>query len=280
MNVIPLIKEHRKDKIILALNCFYTYPFNRILQKECILKIYNNKTEKSVFRGMIIPSLRIMGLIVGKDKEIRLSSNGMLIVESPQKILQERSYNAIIIELDNSKFNFLNILIKNKNMRYEDLHKELINSNLGNEYNLDERIKSWLEMLEEINIISKDNNEISFNIEKYSSIKKDLDIEIKKDHFIKILMDSFIKIKNKEKYEMIDITELRKEVAMIYLNNYSMVLTENQFDLLLRKIPKITNSYIITFGQPIGSEEKLFEFKGNFYRTINIKNIGGGYSDE
>ena len=61
-NEMPLIKEFRIARILACLNCFACHPFDRNKQRECILSLYPGKTEKSVFRGMVIPSLRRLGL--------------------------------------------------------------------------------------------------------------------------------------------------------------------------------------------------------------------------
>ena len=83
--VIPLIKEHRIQKLFQVLDCFERFPFNRDSLRECVLQLYEDKEEKSIFRGMVIPSLRHMGLILGYDEDLRLSANGNLIVIAQKK---------------------------------------------------------------------------------------------------------------------------------------------------------------------------------------------------
>src|SRR3990170_3238035 len=105
---LPLIKEERLEKIIEALKCIDNNPFNRDKQKECILKLYPGKSEKSVFRGMIIPSTRHLGLIVGFGHSIRTTCNGRLLVlgNSPKSLAMK----AVILEIDKRHFNFIKAL--------------------------------------------------------------------------------------------------------------------------------------------------------------------------
>ena len=109
---IPLIKENRIERLTEVLNIFNKYPYDRDMQKDSILELYPNKSEKSVFRGMVIPSLRYLGLIIGYENFIRLSANGKIILEGEKKGKKEklRIWRALILELDLIKFEFLNKL--------------------------------------------------------------------------------------------------------------------------------------------------------------------------
>ena len=62
---IPLLKEYRLYFLIKALICFDNYPFEREKQRNCIIKNYSitkdrdsDHWDKSIFRGMVIPSLK------------------------------------------------------------------------------------------------------------------------------------------------------------------------------------------------------------------------------
>ena len=92
--------------------------------------------------------------------------------------------------------------------------------------------------------------------------------------FEKYLMESFLELR-KEVGIIVDIADLRERVAMKLLDNEKEILTENQFDDRLREIPLATNEYIISLGRSMGAEEKLFSYKGKYYRTLSIEFAGG-----
>ncbi len=125
--VIPLIKEYRIQKLFKVMGCFEQYPFNRDGLRECILKLYQDKEEKSIFRGMVIPSLRHLGLILGYDEDLRLSANGNLIVIARKKSAEEglRVFRAILTEIDDLDIKILKMIAK-KNIDFDALKQSLI----------------------------------------------------------------------------------------------------------------------------------------------------------
>lgn len=113
---IPLIKEYRINKLKACLRCIDDHPFNRDKQKDCILNLYPGKSEKSVFRGMIIPSLRHLGLILGYRGFIRVSANGKIITESKilSDELHQRVLRAVMYEIDQNKFKLINFFFRRR----------------------------------------------------------------------------------------------------------------------------------------------------------------------
>ena len=275
---IPLIKEHRVRKIIEALKCIEKYPYNRGRQRACILQLYPDKTEKSVFRGMIIPTLRYLGLILGHGKAIRVSCNGKLIVEGSKKGESElnRVNVAVFLEIDKNIFHFVEKLRKNK----AALEKSFIESicqrmdNSLSKERKEERIRRWLNVLIDSGLIKymKEKRDIflSLNTHNYAQAKKDLDFRPKTRLFRKVLFETYLSISRKKTAGIVDIPLLRELVGVKFYRVYNMILTENQFDELLRRLPLVTDKYVISLGQPMGAEEKLFQYKGNYYRTLSI----------
>ncbi|MBA7716233.1 hypothetical protein ES703_125301 [subsurface metagenome] len=71
---------------------------------------------------------------------------------------------------------------------------------------------------------------------------------------------------------IVDIPDLRERVSIRVLRVHKMILTEDQFDKMLRDILFKTDEYIISLGKPMGAREKLFEYKGDYFRTLLVKN--------
>lgn len=52
---------------------------------------------------------------------------------------------------------------------------------------------------------------------------------------------------------------------------HNLIVTEEQFDELLRGVKFATDDYIISLGRAMGAEEKLFKHEDNYYRTVSIR---------
>jgi len=279
---IPLIKEYRVEKLKNCLKYIDTYSFNRDKQKEFILSLYPDKKdkdpehkEKSVFRGMVIPSLRHLGLIVGYGDFLRTSANGKLIIESEltSKNLHQRVLRAVIYEIDQNIFQFIDVLKENDSINIQNF-LQLMNINAPSEKQKKERISHWFSILKEVELINYNAKNIILNEHKYNQILSDVDVDNKSmEDFKKYLFKAYFEL-SKKTAGIIDIADLRENVALKLLRENKIILTENQFDEMLRKIPFATDDYIISFGRPMGAEEKLFERNGNYFRTLSIKFFG------
>ncbi len=271
---IPSIKEYHVDKLKRCLKCIDKYSFNRDAQKECILKLYPNKSEKSVFRGMVIPSLRHLGLIVGYGDFLRVSASGKLIIESEltSKNLHQRVLRAVIYEIDQNMFQFIDVLKKNDPITTQNFF-QIMNTIIDapSEKQKRERINHWLAVLTKVELINRDAQNITLNQSEYNQTLSDIKIDYKNvGDFKKYLFDVYFEL-SEETAGIVDITDIRESVAVKMLRDNKIILTENQFDEMLRKVPFATDDYIISFGRPMGAEEKLFEHKGNYFRTLSIQ---------
>lgn len=277
---IPLIKENRISKLMDVLNCFNEYPYNREKQRDCVLELYSDKSEKSVFRGMVIPSLRYLGLIIGYEDLIRPSANGKLILEGRKKSEEEalRVAGTIIFELDKVKFVFIQKLkqvtesmgVINKKDYIKLLSQEIEGPS---EKQKEERVKRWTGALEDCRLIkSKDKKRyIMIQKENLQQAEKELEIALKSPKFKSILFEEYNSLPYSETAGIVDIALLRELVAMRFYKKYEMILTESQFDELLSKFSFVTDRYIISLGHPMGAEEKLFYYNGEYYRTLSIR---------
>jgi len=270
---IPLIKENRINRLTQVLRIFNKYPYDREMQKDSILELYPNKTEKSVFRGMVIPSLRYLGLIIGYENFIRLSANGRIILEGGKKGKKEelRIWRALMLELDFKKFKFLKKIKNDTNIKKEILIEKLSNDIEGpSKIQISERIKKWLRMIIDCKLIKSSKNILILDRVLLKDAEDDLKVNNKRKIFKNILFEEYRSFPYKETAGIVDIADLREQVAKKIYEKFKKILTESQFDILLREMPLVTDKYIISLGHPMGAEEKLFNYKGEYYRTINI----------
>ena len=272
--VIPFIKEYRIQKLFEVMRCFEQYPFNRDGLRECILKLYQDKEEKSIFRGMVIPSLRHLGLILGYDEDLRLSANGNLIVIARKKSEEEglRVFRAMLTEIDDQDIKILKMIAK-KNIDFDALKQGLkIKIEAPSEKQARERINHWVSMLLETGLLVKENEKLRAAEELLSQVEKDLNISTKKDKFEKVFFEAYKSIfKKQENVPIVDIPDIRTEVAIAFYTSHNLIVTEDQFNEMLRGIKFATNDYIISLGRAMGAEEKLFKYDDNYYRTISIR---------
>lgn len=275
---IPLIKENRINKLEGCLECIAQYPFDREKQRECILALYPGKSEKSTFRGMVIPSLRHLGLILGYGDLIRLSANGKIIVESKSinDELHQRVLRAVIFEIDKRKFRFMQTLTHittiEEGIPIEDFIQTISSMIIApSQKQKNERIRRWLSVLKQTGLITQsDLRKIKVNKANYREAIIDLSLNnIKIKRFREYLFNAYFSL-SKDAAGVVDIADLREKVAIKMLRNDSAIFTEGQFDEMLRKLPLITDEYIISLGRPMGADEKLFEYKGKYFRTFSL----------
>jgi len=277
---IPLIKEYRINNLIECLRCIDRFIYDREKQRDCVLKIYPNlkdkpveHREKSIFRGMIIPSLRYLGLIIGFADFIKPSANGKIIIES-QSIdnkLYERVLRAVIYEIDMLIFGFIPIINKSFLPKKEFIKRISDKIESISEKQKLERINKWLSILHQVKLIDLLPNAVSVIERNLRLTYRDIDIRLKNNEdFKRHFFESYSELA-KDSAGVVDIRLIREAVSLKMLMKHKTILTERQFDELLKRIPFETNRYIISLGEPMGAEQKLFEYKGNYFRTLYIK---------
>jgi len=279
-HTIPLLKEYRIDKIKRSLECIDRYPFNRTKQRDCVLGLYPDKgknlehKEKSVFRGMVLPSLKELGLTLGQGQLIRASANGKLIVESQHinEDLHKQVLKVVIYELDKYRFNFLNLLRTFSSRNKKRFINELcVKIDGPSEKQRKERITHWLSILNQVGLIDYNLSSVFIDEDNLKRTLEDFNINQKSDvSFKKHLFNIYFEL-GKSSAGIVDIAELRERVGVKMLTEHEAILSEKQFDEMLKKVILETDEYIISLGRPMGAKDKLFECKGKYYRTIFIK---------
>lgn len=277
--VIPLIKEYRIEKLFQVLECFEKNPFNRDSLRECMLKLYEGKEEKSIFRGMVIPSTRHLGLILGFEEDLRLSANGNLIVIAKKKSESEglRAFRAILTEIDNVTLKILKIITKT-DIGLDELKMKLIEKiDAPSVRQAKERINHWVSMLLNTGLLVENGDKVKISQESLLQSERDLDIRTKKDKFVGVFFNAYGSIfKKQENIPIVDIADLRTDVATVFYTEDNLVVTEDQFDEMLRAVPFANEKYIISLGRSMGAEEKLFKYENNYYRTVSIRFLEKG----
>lgn len=277
---IPILKEHRIKKLEKSLECIDKYAFKRLKQRDCVLKEYPDKgkglehMDKSIFRGMVLPSLRKLGLIIGQGQFIRASANGKLIIESQHldKELHERVKRLIIYEVDKQSFSFIDALTNFWSNNLEQFEDELCSRiEQPAKKQREERVKHWLSILNEVGLINCHLDNIVIDDKNLRQTIDDSDVSHKnRSAFRRHFFSTYFEL-SKDSAGIVDIAELRERVAIKLLTEHELIISERQFDEMLRMGILKTDEYVISLGRPMGARDKLFEYEGKYYRTIFMK---------
>jgi len=287
------IKEYHISKLIDSLDCIDKNAFNRDKQRDCILSLYPNKKDrdiehrdKSIFRGMVIPSLKYLGLIIGQGDFIRVSANGKLIIQSRfiNPDLHQRVLSAVIYEIDETKLRLIENIRNFSSLTVKEFI-DLINGKIDafSERSKMAIVRKWLAIFKQVNLIRSsskrillhEEDQMKINEEKLQQVLIDIDVNSKNlDDFKKCFLDFYFELA-KNSAGVVDIADLREKVSLKMIEEYR-ILTEDQFDIMLRKIPFETDEYIISLGKPMHARDKLFRYRDSYYRTIFLKMIKKG----
>ena len=226
---------------------------------------------------MIIPSLRHLGLIDGTGENISISANGMLLLSGKKKNEKEflRIARTILLEFDHQIFNFIREIMRYQVIEEISFIKKIepsIDSFSPKQSN--ERIRQWIKLLIECQLLIKKENRLHLDIETLSNTEKDLNVSQKQRNFESIFLKSYKNLITDD-LGIIKINKLRKETSLTFYHQFNEIVTETQFDKMLTNMPHVTESYIISFGEPIGTDEKLFKYNDRYFKTLNIKFFKG-----
>lgn len=276
----PLIKENRISRLTSSLECLHEYQYDREKQKNCVLKLYNSHSEKGVFRGMIITTLGMLGLIIGSGHVITPSENGYLLLKS-NKIANQFYFDtarSVFYEIDYSKFAFLEIIGSKETTTFSDLASTIADRKSGDKYSNSsamERARRWVNLLGSLDFVDINGEVISINkgVVKRTELERNNTLGRKDDFYLTVL-SAYSNLASKTD-GIVDIEELRCKVSIQLMDTHRLIVTRGLFDHMFRLMPVETDRYRIIFGHPMGKGEKLYSYNGNVYSTVYIKAKGG-----
>ncbi|MBI2757999.1 MAG: hypothetical protein HYX49_04905 [Chloroflexi bacterium] len=282
---LPVLKAW--GRIFELLECIYDHPYDRTGFQEAVVQLYGgDKSSKSVFRGMAIPTLRNLGLILGYGDNIRASANGYLLHMTRKEDQSEglRVLRALLVELDEN-IGVLSYLAEKSTIVITDFLQNWLDKIMTSEVRRStnpkaqeraarERLLDWINFLTFSEILYKNHDHIRIDDTNLQRTKKDLDITAlyKRENFQSLLFTSYKKIVFEQKgMSTVEIDNLRKETSVSMYEKHKVLLTERQFDGLLSELPKVSNKYVMTLGRSMGADEKLYFYQGKYYQTLFIR---------
>jgi len=281
---LPVLKAWKR--IFELLECVNDYPYDRDGFQEAVLKLYEGKSPKSVFRGMAVPTLRRLGFIVGYADVIRISANGALVHTARQESKPEglRALRAILLEMDD-QIGLLSYLEDKSTVPIQDLiddwtprvgisdsrvaHKPEARNRAARE-----RIHDWVSFLTFAELLYSSGQNVRVDALRLTQTRNDIDVDTleKRESFSQNFFKAYRKIVVEQSgIKTVEIERLRKELAIRIYGQSHLLITEKLFDALLKEHPKVSDEYTIAFGRSMGADEKLLFFQGKYYQTVSIR---------
>lgn len=273
---IPVLKMPPKY-ICQAVQILYHYGENRNELREHVLSMFNSTDQKSVFRGMYVPTMRALGLTLGFGQEIRCSSNGRLLFEAYSKSNDEgkRVLGKLLVEIDEGNYAIVYFLRE----RLVTEHKSIVEFITSKDTSLgltplsykvtSERARKFLRYLAEGQVVKQHDSQYTLDEAGYQRAKADTDI-FKVPEFWNILLSCYNSIKEMNVgFPSVPIYQLRDKVSKQFYQR-GIALTEQEFDSLIAGLPRIQSDYIIKFSRPMMESEKLLHLGGEVHSGIAI----------
>jgi len=288
MTKTPLLKEDRLVYLLRALQCFQSWPMDRDHQRNCVLDGYlaelgqhaedlseeqRGHMDKSIFRGMVIPSLRYLGFIMGDGDFLRLSSNGMLAVAADSSMADLRPHvlASLIYEIDQSQFQYLPLIGQQPGPQKPlELQLSEVLTSGPSERQRRERVKHWLRILADARLVDNTNGVLKTSA-LTSLVPHFLEVcQEDVDWFLPALLSSYRQLVDVTESVSCSIVNLRTQLSTDQLKNHSRIVTRQRFDQLMQLVPFEGEDYMLSFGSPIGWGEDLIEYKNRQYSTLII----------
>ena len=198
---VPVLKMPPKY-ICKAVQILHDYGENRNELREHVLSMFENTDEKSVFRGMYIPTMRAIGLTLGFGQDIRCSSNGRLLFEAYSMSNNEgkRVLGKILVEIDENSYAIMTFLRTQLGADQKSVVDFVTSKDISlgqaplPEKVAKERIRKLMRYLIEGGIARQENSRYILDDNSYQQIKADTKI-MQISEFWNVLLSCYNSIK-------------------------------------------------------------------------------------
>jgi hypothetical protein len=268
--VLKLPPDHLFD-VVLALR---DHEFDRDGFKDSVLALFPEKEEKSVFRGMAIPSLRTLGLLIGFEQETHLSSDGALVAEASisNSFPASEPIRLLLREIEFERN--LSAVWHKDDLTQEYIRQSYAKVEQGDTADIPKgdftgRINRWLNYLEYFGIVSRSGEARHRTLPVLKAVPVYSEAEMKS--FAKAFRAAYRHLMRGEIGEsVIAIEDVRREVAIRLWKDKRVIVMRRDFDRLLTRSLEagITDVHL---HRSMGADEELFVFKDTSYQSVSIK---------
>lgn len=232
--------------------------------------------DKSIFRGMVIPTLRYLGFVIGDGDFLHLSSNGMLAAaaDSCATELKQRALASLVYEVDQLQFQYLPLIEQQPGPQKSlELRLSEVLTAGPSERQRRERTRHWLRLLNDARLVDNDSGVLKASA--LACLVPHL-LEVRQedtDWFLPALLSSYGQVVDATGSRSCSIVDIRSRLSTDQLRNHSRVVTRQRFDRLMQLVPFEGKHYMLSFGSPIGWGEDLIEYKNKQYSTLIITSM-------
>ncbi len=260
---IPVFKlpPARLGPVVLALRA---HQFDRDGFRLAVMELFAaDKEEKSVFRGMAIPTLRALGLLLGFESELRLSSDGALVAageearskEPMAQILREIELELELRAVWTSRAQPM-VAVVDELCRLDQAEGAIVAETRR-------RVGRWLSYLEFFEVVTRTND-------KYRRLPTRRDMSLSADEFGRRLVAAYRALSPKTIGEpSVSIDDVARVVALRSLDE-GIVVTRRTFDELLGDC--ISRGRVsVHLHRSMGAGQRLFRWHEGTYESLSIR---------
>lgn len=272
---IPSLKA-RPEWLPGALYCIEQFSGNYEDMVECIVEKWKAQSHRikapsrrNSLRAVFGPTLRHLQLIMGEGDEIRLMSKGRELLKVSQKEGKpafKRALATHLVKLDKERW--IGVIFELKRLGAIVSHDSLLNhlqsihadSQLNND-----KLRKFINYYAYVGLLNFERGLIKLRQRQLHMVEKGLEPMISEQDFVGSLLASY-KTLGPEKYgsPYVPIPELREAVCE------EMYIWPDDFDKMLKQIPKESSHYLIHLTQPMSRKAGGIKFHEKYLYYIAI----------
>jgi hypothetical protein len=257
---IPVLKlpPQRLSPVLLALR---DNEFDRAGFRDAVLDIFagdsdGSFSEKSVFRGMAIPTLRALGLLLGFETTLELSADGALAAAGARS-KAAAPMAAILIDIEDEK----SLGFTLRGTESAALVVDKLCSIDGQLPESRRRAQRWLAYLEHFGVVETTDGKL-----RRVAVAHDIDLQ----DFQERLRAAYRLITRKAIGEpTVTIDEIAKKVALSAYEK-GVIITRRQFDNLLRQGLE-SRTIAVHLHRSMGAAQRLFQVGATYYESLSFR---------
>lgn len=254
-----------------AVAALHQNAFDRDGFRDAIMQLFPpGRGEKSVFRGMVVPTLRALGLLIGFEREIALSSNGVVVYLGLERRPEDKGPLAVVLaELERARgLDEVWPVGPLSSKRAQELLEQAEREMPGKVGDVGMRVRSWIAHLEFAGVVvrTRDGQLIRVGLRPRA---------IASSKFRDALVDSYRRLTPRVVGEaLVTIEDLRCMLAEIAYRETGAVVTQERFDRMLAHL--VNNRRLdIRLHRAMGADQGLFIRQGIPYRSLSLGDVHG-----
>jgi hypothetical protein len=256
-----------------VLRTLQEHEYDRDGFREAILELFKEKSEKSVFRGMAIPTLRTLGLLVGFEREMHLSGDGALVMtaDSLDEPRNNRAMQRVLAYIERKRG--LDSTWRRAVVSTACALSWFTDVEARPSSDFPSRVRRWLGYLTFFRLIEPRETGYVPNRRLRSQLTHPIPRGARLKHVVADLYETYCRMARGGVGEpVVGIEPLHREFAIGRLRHHGELLLRVDFDALLERIVS-RNCLDVHLHRSMGAEQGLFFFRGQYYQAMSVAGI-------